>query len=345
MKYILLFLVPTLLLFSCNEDDIPILPVFCPQGLQSFTERASEQVDSSILQCYDCLIDCQEVYSSDIPYDYTYPCFNPQNPEQLAYYRYDNTEYNVTSELWVTDFCTGEKRMLVDNALYGLDWSVKDWLIYTASGQNIWKIKSNGDSLTQLTFMGDYNRYPKWSPDGSKIIFKTQTSSSGYFIIANSNGIASDTIEELKTAGAWSWVDEHRICFLAGESNGSYTAQKMNIFDLQTNNISFLHNLIIENTTDSLVINTVSLPSENSIVWCALGFIGKTDLATGTFELLHQRLLQERFWFVTVRPGEQELLFSKQSVHYVGNCWFDSDWGFYLINNDGSEQRRVRLED
>lgn len=344
-KHIFIFLLPSIFLFSCNGDDILSLPDFCPLGIDSFAEPASEQVDSSILLCNECLIDCQEVYSSEIPYDYYYPRFNPNNPEQLAYYRYGNTEYNVTSEIWVMDFCAGESKMLVDNAFYGLDWSVKGWLIYTANDQNIWKIKSNGDSLMQVTFIGDYNRYPSWSPDGTRIAFNSELEGETYFFILDEIENTIDTIQELRHAGAWSWVDENRICFLTGEYNGSFTTKKLNVFDLQTYNVSFLHDLIIEHSLDSLIINTVSFPSENSIIWCALGFIGKTDLATGTFEILQQRLLQEKFWFVTVRPGEQELLFSKQSVHYAGNCRFDSDWGFYLINKDSSEQRRVRVED
>ena len=45
-----------------------------------------------------------------------------------------------------------------------------DWLVFSW-GRQIWKIKVNGDSLTQLTFSGE-NFYPRWSPDGRKIIYE-----------------------------------------------------------------------------------------------------------------------------------------------------------------------------
>ena len=50
------------------------------------------------------------------------------------------------------------------------DWSPQgDWIVFESSGQ-IYKIKTNGDSLTQLTFSGE-NFFPEWSPDGSKIVY------------------------------------------------------------------------------------------------------------------------------------------------------------------------------
>lgn len=50
------------------------------------------------------------------------------------------------------------------------DWSPeRDWIVFESSGQ-IFKIKANGDSLTQLTFSGE-NFFPEWSPEGSKIVY------------------------------------------------------------------------------------------------------------------------------------------------------------------------------
>ncbi len=338
------FLLP--LFASCCKDDNnnPIPPIIdCMKGLKEFVEPASEVVDSSIAQCDECIIDCEEIYSSVIPYDYYYPCFNPINPEQLAYYRYDNTVFNFASELWVVDFCTGEKKMLADNLLYGLDWSVKDWLVYTAADQNIWKIKSNGDSLTQLTFVGDFNRYPKWSPDGDKIAFNSEIQGSNYFFISNELGEQKDTIEALATSGAWSWIDNDQICYFVAESNGGITAQKMNVYNIQTQEIRFLHSLHIEHNSDSLVLNTTYFPSENSIVWCAIGFVGKTNLATGTFEILRERLFQERFHSLVVRPGKDQFLFNKSSMHYVEPCSVDSQFDFFIIEKNGTNQRKVNL--
>jgi len=50
------------------------------------------------------------------------------------------------------------------------DWSPDGyWIVFEKSGQ-IFKIKANGDSLTQLTFGGE-NFFPEWSPDERKIVY------------------------------------------------------------------------------------------------------------------------------------------------------------------------------
>ena len=69
-----------------------------------------------------------------------------------------------------------------------LDFSPdSDWFVFSW-GRQIWKIKVNGDSLTQLTFSGE-NFYPRWSPDGRKISFHkiVPVDSSGIWIM-NADG-------------------------------------------------------------------------------------------------------------------------------------------------------------
>jgi Tol biopolymer transport system component len=50
------------------------------------------------------------------------------------------------------------------------DWSPDGKWLALGGGAQIYKIKANGDSLTQLTFEGR-NFFPHWSPDGKKIAY------------------------------------------------------------------------------------------------------------------------------------------------------------------------------
>jgi len=342
-------LITLLLVQACKDEEIammmmpPIDP--CDIGLESHLIPASETSDSSTLACENCFIDCQEVFSDAIPYDYSYPCFNPNNGEQLAYYRYVNSVWSPTWELWVKDFCTGEKKMLTDKALYGLDWSVNDWLTYTAWDQNIWKIKSNGDSLTQLTFAGSFNRHPKWSPDGTKICYQhKQGGELSIFILIDPQGTAIDTLTKLNSIGKWSWIDKNRICFTSRDTIMPNTSN-LNYYNLETGQIQFLHHLERENNNDLLVQSTSYLPKENSILWAAFGTLGKTNLTTGSFEIIRERLFQERFHFLTIRPNGEEIVVNKSSRSYTGNCHFDSEVEFYLMDTNGDHQKRINMGD
>ena len=61
-----------------------------------------------------------------------------------------------------------------------------EWMVFSW-GKQIWKVKVNGDSLTQLTFSGE-NFYPRWSPDGKKIVFHVPLGDSAGVWMINSDG-------------------------------------------------------------------------------------------------------------------------------------------------------------
>jgi len=102
---------------------------------------------------------------------YKTPCFNPNNDYEICYIN-DLDNGPTKKELWKYNFCNGKKTKISSNIYYSLDWSVKDWIIYTSSDQQIYKVKSNGDSLTLLTNGNGINAVGKWSPNGTKFWYK-----------------------------------------------------------------------------------------------------------------------------------------------------------------------------
>jgi Tol biopolymer transport system component len=73
--------------------------------------------------------------------------------------------------IFLCDFEKREPRLLISSPGYGISFSHDGYWI-TFSDQRIWKIKVNGDSLTQL--VSDENGeafFPNWSPDGTTIAY------------------------------------------------------------------------------------------------------------------------------------------------------------------------------
>lgn len=67
------------------------------------------------------------------------------------------------------------------------DWNpVEPKLVFVMNAQ-IYTIKLNGDSLTQLTFEGT-NRFPDWSPDGKKIAYTRPQPGTGMWIMDSDGG-------------------------------------------------------------------------------------------------------------------------------------------------------------
>lgn len=106
------------------------------------------------------------------PFDFRLVDFEPSwspDGQSIAYVHGDTLD-GLTG-IYIIDTNGTNKRLLISSpSAYSPDWSPDgEWIAFSMSGQ-IYKIKSSGDSLTQLTYEGR-NFFPSWSPDGQWIAF------------------------------------------------------------------------------------------------------------------------------------------------------------------------------
>lgn len=155
-------------------------------------------------------------------YSYWHLCVNPKNPYEIAYLRRENgVQADDDMDLYKYNFCSGKSTLITNHVAYSPDWSIKDWIIYTGTDRNLWKIKSNGDSLTQLTFTGSFQNNAQWNPSGNKYIWNGSQ-------IANENG------NLLKTLGlvaySYTWLNDSIILFNEGNNpTENLNIEKFNI--------------------------------------------------------------------------------------------------------------------
>jgi len=228
-----------LLTLSCNKGQVslPSTSLGCDYCPEQYDLRSEPYPDSFHIVNHPgppCATSPEYRYLET--YSYNEPLLNPNNPYEMALIRTDMTELLLMNELCIYNFCDNSLEVIADNIYYGLDWSTEDWLIYTGRDHNVWKIKTNGDSLTQLTFTGDYNNYPEWSPSGEKFIYWDNSSS--FFRICNGDGVALDSIS------IWmyyfDWIDEDNLVYTKAINGNEYQVRTV---DLQTETQTLLHSI------------------------------------------------------------------------------------------------------
>ena len=118
-------------------------------------------------------------------YNYTESAWSPDG--NFIAYEYGGNPYGTdTAGIFIFDPRDSTSRYLI----HGMnpDWSPDgEWIVF-GEHAGIWKIKVNGDSLTQLTFNGN-TFFPDWSPNGKNIAYDCTTDPPGYGIwIMNADG-------------------------------------------------------------------------------------------------------------------------------------------------------------
>lgn len=343
-QYRFLFFALFLLNIRCRHEPLHDFPDARYGCLAQYLSPVTPMRDTSY-HCCNCVWDWEELISSAIPYDYLNPCFNPDNNNQLAYYRVDNTMPGFQRyELWVDDFCTKEKKLIATNALYSITWGKNNWILYTGIDQNLYKVKCNGDSLTQVTNApaGSYKKFPKFNPIGDKVLYQGDLfGQNNLFIIDLDKHGSTDTIlteESLLGIIAWDWVTDTTICYVVW----SPTIQ-ISLYNTESRGKTVLNEFMIQHSTDSIISSVAPLRAENSIIWCGPGVVGKTNIATKHSEVLIKRFPEEFFLDISVLQNGTDFLLNKRVRHQIDNCTVDSNFDFYLVNSSGTKFNKLNL--
>jgi Tol biopolymer transport system component len=161
------------------------------------------------------------------------PSWSPDG-HTIAYYHRDST-FEGTG-IYLIDTNGTNKRFLIGDMSFSPDFSPDGSWITFANGQ-IYKIKINGDSLTQLT-NGDESFFPAISNNGRQIIYDY---SNGSINKIDFNGI---NYSSLCVCGRMAnWSPDNRYIVLIGYAN-NYSPSEIYSMDSSGNNLSRITNNI-----------------------------------------------------------------------------------------------------
>lgn len=151
-------------------------------------------------------------------YLYGNPIVIDSYPEILIYVRHRTDTGGVAAfpQIWTINMCTGEKSLLSSELVSEISVSKTGWIMYRRYDGN-WRIKVNGDSLTQL---GKLMPYFDWHPSGTKMIGLTLDDK---WALLDADGQIIQMLDSIRghRSPRWSPDGEH-IAFSGYTNDGSF---------------------------------------------------------------------------------------------------------------------------
>jgi len=250
---------------------------------------------------------------------YNNPRFNPNNPNEIIYTQ--GIQSQQITRLVKRNLLTGHETFIISDVWGRPDWSIKDWIVFNHADNHIWKIKSNGDSLQQLTTHEGLESI--WNKSGTQIEywFQTgQTAYSCYNFITDNNGNIIDTLfyPFLAHFGAWSWDNTKIVSYC-------YTYD-VGYIDLATKQMTKVTNNPPDNSGQgNNIINDIDwLPNSQNIIWANGEGLFNTDITTKKTTLLKTTCSGRYYTALSVSPDGKKIIAQRLDI-LSGLCLMDID--------------------
>ena len=322
MKNKYYFMVLAVLLISCGkENTTPIDERYC----------TPEETGIPIPPYRGPGWGFEYVYSDN--YIYSSPYCNPLDKNEFVYKQFDRNR--IENGIYIYNILTKQKTLVLEidvnkkknYPVADIRWSKKNWLIFADFYQNIYKIKPNGDSLTQLTFEGG-NFKPEWNYDGTLFCMEHHSpiNNKSYTIIRDENGLVKDSLQnefgQDLFIGQPDW--QHSQYILGGDNNGFATI----LYD-------YAAKKIIKIQSGDLIINSPKWINENEFIYTGGDGIYTYNIKNNKIKQLRKTINSNFYRYLNLSENKQmicertnqvlidsirEIILSKTTICILNPC-------------------------
>ncbi|MFM2316301.1 MAG: hypothetical protein RLZZ155_633 [Bacteroidota bacterium] len=284
------------------------------------------------------ICDCQELgegplngwtYLIDSNY-YMYPCFNPNNSDEIIFTKKNNAT-DVT-KLYKYNLQTHEKSLIHEGyQIFPPSWGKNDWILLNLYGRSVWKIKSDGTELTQLT--NTFNDlYPIWRSDCS--IFSAHR---GAFtdilqktILYTPDGIPFDTLQNTGLGSNSDWREDGLSC-----SMGDYGPR---VSDISNDVVVFFDSAQYSGSGGSTWLNV------NEFIWSYEKGIYKTNYLTGVKNLIKPTCRTRLYFDPTYSSNVNKIIWARVDLKQLNDFEIEVKSRLFMMNPDGSDETEIIIE-
>lgn len=269
-------------------------------------------------------------------YRYYYGCFNPVSNNEIAFVRHDMSVLPRRSELCIFNFSTGAFHMLA-SPCSSPSWSKKGWIAFTGKNGKLWMIKSNGDSLTQLTLTGGGHLYPRWDARGERIMFYESGTPNFQYMIINTDGERLDTINN-HSNDIFTWDGKNIISSNLSFHNNIPT-NHISLRDAQGVFMNYLER-IVSSSHDSLINSIDFSPLDKEVYWTNFRQVNSTHFS-GRRRQIAQIVNNNLYGHVSVSGSGTKLIIERVDVTRLDLCTIEERFHLYLMEADGTGERKI----
>lgn len=266
------------------------------------------------------------------------PRFNPNDGDEIMFIeRPYGSQTHFT--LWRYRISTGTMTEVLSgnnlvNMTFPADWGSNGWVLLNLSsgqgqGENIYKVKGTGDSLTQLTFTS-MNFSPIWSPScASYGYYRTDEQPAGQILVDAASG-SSDTLSSVPLNGTSCWFEEGRVASVG--TSGVF------IGDLATDQMTRVCGPPSDLYDYASPTGITVLPGNQTILWMHTGGLYRTDMASGATEQLFCSCNSQYFVGLDYSPQTNKLLTTRITRTPKNDHDLRIATEIVLMNPDGTGQ-------
>ena len=261
-------------------------------------------------------------YQIDSPY-FMFPYFNPINPDEILF------QEKYSSKLFRYNLVTQQRSLIYSGTnLFQPKWGKNDWILLNPVG-NIWKIKSDGDSLIILTNThGDYA--PEWNISGDKFCFYRSLGAFQKLIIADVNGTELETLNNFYTEQS-SWQHSNLII----TTSGMYGLHSIDPYtDLIT---------VLLQQDEPTLESAVWLDNNVDILYTAENGIFKMNYQTKKITCILSSCSTRNYLFPTYSSISNKVIFQRLDQKAVNSSTVEISSRLFMMNPDGTGESEITI--
>jgi|GEM_PF-1976332 hypothetical protein len=268
------------------------------------------------------------------------PRFNPNDGDEIIFmdrpygsqFEFRLWRYRISS-ISMEQVLAGSNLV---NTHFSADWGSNDWILLnlrSAGGaENIFTVKSNGDSLTQLTFTS-MNFSPLWSPSCSAYGYQRSAAPGGTVRVDVATGY-HDTVP--------GFFDQS-TCWYSDSHAATVTPYGVFHWDMTTDQTDQVCGLPADLYDFSTPSGLAVLPGHHTAVWTHAGGLFSTDMGTGATTQMLRTCNSRYFVGLDYSPQTNKLVTTRITRTPLNDHDLLIDTDIVLMNPDGTGQQVLEI--